>query len=255
MKNNKQKIQDYTFEKNDFLHYWKNLYKERGAKAFYQFLNRPHRRSHSRSMIKKYAPEGIGLEIGCGAHTIVPTDRTILSDAFSEHGIHGSIAKVFFKGDEIPYQDNSFSFLISEHVLEHITNPIKNLKEWIRVLDTGGHLFLFLPHKERNNDLHRELTPLSHLIEDYNADIPFNDSTHYAEWKKNVVDKDLMPDHYKHLSQDELLSSGSIHHHVWTDKEIVELLQYLGLEIAFVDKKVHDRRDSFLVIAKKVDKE
>ncbi|MCP4912431.1 MAG: class I SAM-dependent methyltransferase [Oligoflexia bacterium] len=244
-------LSDYKFENNDFLHYFKNLYKDRGLKAFYQFLNRPHRRSYSRSLIKKYAGEGYGLEIGCGARTIAPTERTVLSDAFSEHGVHGSIAKVFFKGDEIPYPDGTFDFLLNEHVLEHIANPIKALKEWLRVLKVGGHIFLFLPHKERTNDSLRKVTSLDHLIEDYQNDVPYNDPTHFDDWFQNVVEKGLMPEHYKHMEREELLNSASIHHHVWTEKEIVELFEYLDLEIVFVDGKVHYRRDTFLVVGKK----
>jgi SAM-dependent methyltransferase len=241
----------YPFEKWDFAHYFKQLKKDRGFKAYYQFMNRPHRRPYSRSLIKKYAPNGIGLEIGCGARTICPTDRTILSDAYSEHGVHGSIAKVFFKGDTIPYEENSFEFVISEHVLEHIANPIKSLKEWIRVINSGGKLMICLPHKERTNDRYREITPLQHLIDDYNNDVPYNDPTHFEDWKTNVVDRGLMPEHYKHMAKEELLGTASIHHHVWTEKEIVELFEHLGLNIIFVDPRVHDRRDSFVVIAEK----
>jgi SAM-dependent methyltransferase len=245
------KLSDYQFERYDFIHYFRNLYKDRGFKAFYQFLNRPHRRSYSRSLIKKYAPTGVGLEIGCGARTICPTNRTILSDAYSDHGVHNSIAKVFFKGDEVPYSDETFDFIISEHVLEHITNPIKAMKEWLRVLKPGGKFFIVLPHKDRNNDCHRELTTLEHLMEDFKKDIPYNDDFHFNEWWEKVVQKDLMPEHYKHMKKTDLLNSASIHHHVWTEKEIVELFQYLDLEIEFVDNKVYDRRDSFVVIGRK----
>lgn len=244
-------VKDYKFESNDFMFYFKNLYKDRGFKALYQFQNRPHRRSYSRSLIERFSPKGFGLEIGCGARTITPTNRTILSDGFSEHGVHDSIAKVFFKGDQIPYADGSFDFILNEHVLEHITNPIKAINEWVRTLKIGGHLYLFLPHKERTNDMFREVTSLNHLIEDFNQDIAFDDETHFNDWKSNVIDKGLMPEHYKHMTREELLDSASIHHHVWTEKEIKELVEHIGLEVAFVDKKVHDRRDTFVVIAKK----
>jgi len=245
------RIETYPFEGSDFLHYFKNLYRDRGLKAIYQILNRPHRRPYSRSLIKKYAPEGHGIEVGCGTRTICPTDRTVLSDAFSSHGVDDSIARVFFEGDKIPYEDETFSFLVSEHVLEHIANPIKALKEWIRVLEKHGKLFCFLPHKERTNDVHRETTSLEHLIEDYEKDVPFNDDTHLNEWMENVVGRGLMPEHYKHLSREELLESASIHHHNWTQKEIVALFEYLNLEVIFVDERVHDRRDTFVVVGKK----
>lgn len=251
MKTHLYQIEDYDFEKIDFLHYFKTLVKDRGIKAFYQFNNRPQRRHYSRSILKKYSPYGHGIEIGCGARTICPTERTILSDGHSDHGIHGSIAKVFFKGDEIPYDTNSFDFLVSEHVLEHIANPIKALKEWIRVLKSGGHLYCFLPHKERTNDSYRDITTLEHLIDDYKRSTPYDDGEHLDEWITNVVEKGLMPEHYKHMDKAELLASASIHHHVWTEAEIVELFEYLDLEIIFVDSKVYDRRDSFLVVAKK----
>jgi SAM-dependent methyltransferase len=244
-------IKSYKFEKNDFLHYFKNLLNDRGPKAFYQFLNRPQRRQYSRSLIKKNSPKGYGLEIGCGARTICPTDRTVLSDGHSDHGIHGSIAKIFFKGDKIPYENNTFDFVISEHVLEHITDPIKALNEWLRVLKSGGHIYCFLPHKERTNDKYRDVTTLDHLITDFERSTPYDDEEHFEDWRSNVVDKGLMPDHYKHMDRDELLASASIHHHVWTEKEIVELFEYLNLEIVHVDQHVHDRRDSFVVIGKK----
>ncbi|HAZ13714.1 MAG: hypothetical protein A2X86_16540 [Bdellovibrionales bacterium GWA2_49_15] len=245
------KIEDYPFEKSDFLHYLKILYKDRGLKACYQFLNRAHRRSFSRGLISTYAPRGIGLEVGVGARTICPTHRTVLSDAFSAHGVHDSIAKVFFHGDEIPYEDNSFSFIVSEHVLEHIANPLKVLKECIRVLSPGGKLFLFLPHMERTNDSHRKVTTLEHVIADYEKDIPFDDATHVDDWFKNVVKKGLMPIHYSHLTKKDLLKTGSIHHHVWTEKQLLEIMQYLGLKVCYVNAKVPDRRDSFVVVAEK----
>ncbi|OFZ27261.1 MAG: hypothetical protein A2381_16290 [Bdellovibrionales bacterium RIFOXYB1_FULL_37_110] len=244
-----QKIEEYVFEKYEYFFYFKGLIKDRGVKAFYQFANRYLYRSFSRSLIKRYAPKGVGLEIGVGSRTISPTRRTILSDAFSCHGVKDSIAKVLFNALDIPYQNHSFSFVLSEHTLEHITNPIKALKEWMRVLKPGGVIILILPHYKRNNDIHRPRTTLAHCIEDYGRNVSANDSTHFEEWYQLVVQKGLMPKHYAHQNKEELLSQASIHHHVWNQSDISELLIYLGNEIVFVDDKLYDRRDSFIVIA------
>jgi len=244
-------LEQHPFHRWDFLFYLSTVFKDRGLKAVYQFLNRPIRRAYSRGLIQRFAPTGTGLEIGVGARTIAPTDRTVLSDAFSEHGVHDSIAQVFFSGDRIPCADQTFSFILSEHVLEHATNPIHFLQEWIRVLKKNGVIFCFLPHRDRNNDCHRELTTLEHLISDHKNKVPNNDAFHLPEWRNNVVDRGLMPEHYRHMNDQELLNSHSIHHHVWTEVQIVELFKYLGLNILFVDSKVHDRRDSFVVVASK----
>jgi hypothetical protein len=91
------KVSDYPFETCDFLFYLKNLWRDRGFKTFYQCFNRPLRRSYSRGLIQKYAPHGLGLELGVGERTICPTQRTVLSDGYTEHGVGKSIAKVFLE--------------------------------------------------------------------------------------------------------------------------------------------------------------
>lgn len=246
-----QSTRDYPFVHNEFSFYLKGLLRDRGLKALYQFMNRPLRRSHSRNLIKRFAPTGVGLEIGVGARTIAPVNRTILSDGHHSHGVDHSIAKAFFPAHAIPYPDGTFSFVLSEHVLEHIPNPIQALREWIRVLKPGGTILLFLPHKERTNDRFRSRTPLSHLIEDEARGVDALDPTHLAEWIELVVEKNLMPDHYKHVPQEKLLQLGCIHHHVWVTDDIIELFRYLSLEIVWSEDQVHDRRDTFVVVAKK----
>ena len=243
---------DELKKKNEFLFYLRNLYRERKFKTIYQLFNRPFWRPYSRKIITKFCSHGYGVEIGVGDKTIAPTKRTVLSDAFETHGVKNSIADAFFSGDDIPVPTESFSFVLSEHMLEHVTNPIKFLKEWIRVLQKGGHLLLFLPHKERTNDRYRQTTSLDHLIYDYDRNPTFDDPEHLEEWWQNVVEKGLMPNHYKHLPKDDLLKTASIHQHVWTEKEIEELFEYLGLEVVHKEVQVPDRRDSFLVVGKKV---
>ena len=245
------RIQDYNFPENDFLFYFRGLYRDRGFKAFYQFLNRPHRRPTTRKLLVRFAPVGIGLEVGVGARTVAPVRRTILSDGFHAHGQDNSVAKVFFRADEIPYAEGTFSFVLSEHMLEHSTNPIKVLKEWIRVLSPGGVIFVVLPHRDRGSDRFRERTTLSHLIEDYEKNISDADESHLPDWNENVVKKGILPNHYLHLSEAEWIKSGSLHHHVWVAADIIELFGWLGLEVVHSEDVLHDRRDSFLVVGRK----
>lgn len=243
------KIEDYSFPKNDFLFYFKGLYKDRGVKAFYQFMNRPHRRPKTRQLIERFAPEGFGLEIGVGARTVCPVPRTVLSDGYHSHGVQDSIAQVFFRADQIPYADQTFSFVLSEHTLEHITNPIKSLKEWQRVLKPKGKVFLVLPHHERGQDCYRQRTTLQHLIEDYENNVPDDDRTHLEEYIQNVYEKGLHPGHYAHMDPEGWLKTGSVHHHVWAAEDIVELCTHLGMTVVHTEDKLYDRRDSFVVIA------
>jgi hypothetical protein len=38
--------------------------------------------------------------------------------------------------------------VFSSHTLEHMVDPLKTLREWWRVIKTGGHLVLYLPHRD-----------------------------------------------------------------------------------------------------------
>ncbi|MCC6278551.1 MAG: class I SAM-dependent methyltransferase, partial [Oligoflexia bacterium] len=179
-----------------------------------------------------------------------PQSRTVLSDAYEDHAHNRSLAKVFFRADQIPFPKESFDFIISEHVLEHFSNPVKALLEWHRVLNPGGVVLLFLPHKERTFDKDRERTTLLHLMSDYESNVPDQDRTHLEEWITRVIEPGLAP-HYQGFSKDDQVNKGIIHHHVWITEDMIELLVHLNMKIEFSCDKVPDRPDSFVIVARK----
>ncbi|AFM13271.1 class I SAM-dependent methyltransferase [Turneriella parva] len=246
-------LNDFKFPRFEYWFYFKGLWRERGAKAIYKQFQKHLRRPFSRSLVTRYSspPYGKGLEIGVGARTIAPVSRTLLADGYESHGNHRSIAQTYFPAAAIPFADETFDFVLSEHTLEHIGNALRALTEWNRVLRPGGHLILFLPHKERTNDRLRERTPLAHLIEDFQKNIPDDDTTHVEEWIQNVTKAGGIPEHYRHVPTADLARTGSIHHHVWIAADIKEALEYLGLEIVYCDERVIDRTDSFVVVGRK----
>jgi len=48
-----------------------------------------------------------------------------------------------------------------------------------------------------------------------------------------------------------MLSTGSIHYHVWGPEQMVELLEHAGFEIRETHETVPDRNDSFAVVARR----
>ncbi len=53
---------------------------------------------------------------------------------------------VNFEHDPFPYKDQSFRFINSNSVIEHLRNPSNYLSEIHRVLQDDGYLFLVTPH-------------------------------------------------------------------------------------------------------------
>ena len=65
----------------------------------------------------------------------------------------------------------SFDFVILNHVIEHIANPINVIKEVFRVIKQGGYVVISAPDKEFTFDKDFDLTPFSNLKEKYEKNV------------------------------------------------------------------------------------
>jgi SAM-dependent methyltransferase len=134
--------------------------------------------------------------------------------------------------------DGTYDFVLSSHMLEHSANPLKVLREWLRLLKPGGALFLVLPHRDGTFDHRRPVTSLQHLVEDFERQMGEDDLTHLPE----ILElHDLRRDPeagafntFKARSERNLDNRG-LHHHVFDTRLAVELLDYLGLQIRAVE--------------------
>ena len=87
---------------------------------------------------------GIGIDIGCG------------KDPLSKHSDVFTLIKSVRPWD-LPdgdamlmdgVADNSFDFVHSSHCLEHLTDPLLALKNWLRICKKGGHLIITVPDED-----------------------------------------------------------------------------------------------------------
>lgn len=89
---------------------------------------------------------GHGLDIGCGPYKTFP--HFIGVDNGHHWGLNGVNLPVE-TAEKLPLiASQSCDFVFSSHLLEHIQDFKSALKEWWRVIKVGGHLCLYLPHKE-----------------------------------------------------------------------------------------------------------
>jgi SAM-dependent methyltransferase len=129
------------------------------------------------------------------------------------------------------YADRSLDFVIANHVLEHLDNPLGGLIEWLRVLRPGGKLFLSVPNYRANEyDFTRQPPPLDHLVADHES----RDRTGFAarnrgHFEEFVVAAELPPGDPRF--QDRILDlierEERIHFHVY-DWPLVESLVALA---------------------------
>lgn len=152
-----------------------------------------------------------------------------------------------------PIKAESYDFVISSHVLEHTSNPLKALTEIKRVLKNNGILLLMLPHKDGAFDHKRPVTTIEHLLEDFQDGVSEEDLTHLEEILDcHDLDRDpLAGDFEAFKARSELNAENRcLHHHVFDTRLAADLVNWLGMEILFVEPALPG---DIIVAARKVE--
>jgi SAM-dependent methyltransferase len=70
---------------------------------------------------------------------------------------------VLYDGRNLPFPDETFTTIVSGHIIEHTPSPYEYLREHMRVLAPGGYLFLEFPGRYHRTELHTGLPSLEYL--------------------------------------------------------------------------------------------
>ncbi len=97
------------------------------------------------------------LDLGCGEGTecAVLTEKTnarvigVDYNARINRLLVERCLFVYSDATALPFKDGAFDGIYSYHVLEHITDPVKALRELRRILKPEGYLFIGTPNKSR----------------------------------------------------------------------------------------------------------
>jgi SAM-dependent methyltransferase len=128
--------------------------------------------------------------------------------------------------------DASQDFIIANHFLEHTENPIGTIETHLSKLKPGGVLFYAVPDKRHTFDFRRPVTPIEHMVADYEQGPERSRREHFDEWTRLVVDEPSSGSANQASSEEwaerqarELEAAAySIHMHVWTQAEFMALI-------------------------------
>ena len=186
---------------------------------------------------------GIGVEFGAGASPypvplscrVLFADRLALGD-LTEEIYPGQIKEDLVEPDLVTDLDTcaqiaeqSMDFVIACHVIEHTRNPIGAIVQAWRRLRSGGSLVLAVPARDRTFDRDREITPLSHLIADFeNPDgdeARARDYPHYEEFYSRAF---RVPENeYRATVDARFAERYAIHYHVWTYASFLAMVEWI----------------------------
>ena len=142
-------------------------------------------------------------------------------------------------------KDNSLDFIIANHLLEHLANPIEALQNWQQKLRAGGVIFLALPDKRYTFDKERALTTTEHVMHDFelrDTERAPLDKEHYLDWAQHVNGKKGAEREAR--AQELIDMEYAIHFHVWTDETFSKLLKTI-LSQHLLELEILDQADTY----------
>lgn len=97
----------------------------------------------SETYLKYHPNENFGgravLNFGCGKSTY-KSENVVNLDIYPHEGVN-----VVCTTNKLPFEDNTFDFIIANHVLEHVPNWFESFKELARVVKPGGKIEVWIP--------------------------------------------------------------------------------------------------------------
>jgi len=127
-----------------------------------------------------------------------------------------------------------YEVLLSSHTLEHVADPLRALREWMRILEPGGALCVIVPQREATFDHRRPVTTLEHLIEDERRGTGEDDLTHLPEiLELHDLQRDVLagtPEQFEARCR-ENLRFRAMHQHVFDVDLLSRALGHVGAEV------------------------
>ena len=208
-----------------------------------------------------------GIEIGGPSRTgtvIYKSARTMDNIVFSNDTIWSKhteeykyfpnkIGKVIINDavDISGVTDSQYDFCFASHTLEHIANPIKALKECLRIVKGGGHIALVLSEKSICFDWKRNYSSFDTLVSQYEKGVGEDDLSTLPEiLEHHDLTKDLPAGTYEQFKERSLnnINNRCLHHYVYNPELLKQICNYLecefvytetiGIDIWFVMKKI-----------------
>lgn len=148
--------------------------------------------------------------------------------------------------------DGTKDFVIANHFVEHCQNPLLALSHMFRVLKEGGILYITLPDKRYTFDRDRPLTTLEHILKDYREGPEQSKRQHFEEWAR-LVDKVQEPASVQGTVENLIKRNFSIHFHVWTQSEMLEMFLALKKQmgLSFDIEVCLKNKDEFILVLRK----
>jgi predicted SAM-dependent methyltransferase len=147
------------------------------------------------------------------------------------------------------FADQTLDFVIANHVLEHLEDPIGALTNMLRVVRPRGVLLLTLPDPRYTFDARRPVTTVEHAKDDHVNGPHVSRQQHYEEWARLI---EGLPEPAIESRVAEFARNDARHHfHVWRLPDFLALLLDTPLPAELVHAQAYLRE--FAVVLRRTE--
>jgi SAM-dependent methyltransferase len=212
------------------------------------------------NILKDITNNKFGVEIGGPSSTgvfiyenvynmdnVIFSKNTIWSNHTEEYNFYQNKKGKVIINDAVNISDienDYYDFCFSSHSLEHIANPLKAVKEWLRIIKKNGYLIIIVPEKSACFDHKRKYSKFSTLLSQYEKNIGEDDLSTLPEI---LLNHDLTLDppagdlgSFTKRSLDNF-NNRCLHHYVYNDELLMEICNYFQSEFIYKETQGLDR--------------
>jgi SAM-dependent methyltransferase len=229
-------------------------------------MNFPHRETGMKLL------SGSGLEIGAmhqpskiPSHCLIQyldvVDVDTISELFPEIKDF-KITKPDYLGDieknsvrEIT--NRQFDFIILNHVLEHVANPIESIKNIYEGIKVNGYFVISIPDKNYTFDQLRSITTFEHLLADYYTGVNSVNNDHYVDFL-TYVHPEVFGGKENFTNALNSVRKRREHVHVWDSitfrKHLDRIFNLLNINMLFLfESDSYSNHFEYFAVLKKID--
>jgi len=132
--------------------------------------------------------------------------------------------------------DETYDFCFSSHSLEHIANPLKAVREWLRIVKKGGSIIIVVPEKSVCFDHNREYSKFGTLFTQYYRNVGEDDLSTLPDILRNHdLNMDRPAGNFEAFTRRSLdnFHNRCLHHYVYDDDLLMRICDFFQCEFVY----------------------